>query len=244
MRAMTSRLAMVLVLLIMAAGPAAALSVGEVLTSTAMETLLLVSGGVFLVLSVLTMGSGVAETLCFGSFTLLFVGRYLEGQDPWTPLGLLVLGALCLMAEIFVLPGFGVFGIMGLIAIAAMTVMVAGGTTTGLAIFMLTTMLSVLAGFITIRLLPSNRFTRRLFVLQPPQNDSPAPTAPAAYAPAVGEKGVAATSLRPGGYASFGNERVDVTAENEFVPKGQAVEVLRIEGFKVVVRSVRPATQS
>jgi hypothetical protein len=36
---------------------------------------------------------------------------------------------------------------------------------------------------------------------------------------------------------------VDVTAENEFVPKGQALEVVRIEGFKVVVRSVRTPSQ-
>lgn len=235
---------LVLALVILLTGTAWAESAGELLTSTPVETVLLISGGVFLVLSVLTMGSGVAETLCFGSFTLLFVGRYLQGEDPWTPLGLLVLGSLCLMAEVFILPGFGIFGIMGLLAIAAMTVMVAGGTAAGLAIFMLTTMLSVLAGFMAIRLLPHNRFTRKLFILQPPQNDSPAPATPAGYTPAVGEKGVAATSLRPGGYASFGNERVDVTAENEFVPKGQAVEVLRTEGFKVVVRSVRPASQS
>ena len=229
--------------LMLTIGPAAADSAGQILTSTPVEMLLLVSGGVFLVLSVLTMGSGVAEALCFSSFTLLFIGRYLQGEDPWTPLGLLVLGMVCLIAEVFILPGFGVFGIAGLVAIAAMTVMVTGGTTAGLSIFMLTSMLSVLAGFIAVRLLPSNRFTRKLFVLEPPVNDSPVPAAPAGFVPAVGEQGMAATTLRPGGYASFGAERVDVTSENEFVPKGQAVEVIRIEGFKVVVRSVRPASQ-
>ena len=225
-------------------GPASAQSAGQILTSTPVETLLLVSGGVFLVLSVLTLGSGIAEALCFSSFTLLFIGRYLQGEDPWTPLGLLVLGMICLIAEVFILPGFGVFGIAGLVAIAAMTVMVTGGTTAGLSIFMLTSMLSVLVGFMAVRFLPSNRFTRKHFVLEPPTSDTSVPAAPAGYVPAVGEHGTAATTLRPGGYASFGAERVDVTSENEFVPKGQAVEVIRIEGFKVVVRSVRPASQS
>ena len=224
-------------------GPAAAQSAGQLLTSTPVETLLLVSGGVFLVLTVLTMGSGIAEALCLSSFALLFLGRYLQGEDLWTPLGLLLLGMICLVTEVFVLPGFGVFGIAGVVAIAAMTVMVAGGTTAGLSIFMLTSLLSVLAGFIAVRLLPSNRFTRKLFVLEPPTSDAPVPVAPAGYVPVVGERGTAATTLRPGGYACFGADRVDVTSENEFVPKGQAVEVLRVEGFKVVVRSIRPTSQ-
>jgi membrane-bound serine protease (ClpP class) len=219
------------------------LTAGQILTSQPAETLLLISGGIFLVLSVLTMGSGIAEALCFSSFGLLFVGRYLQGEDPWVPLGLLVVGVLCLLGEVFVLPGFGICGIMGLVSVAAMTVLVSGSKSTGLCIFFLTTMLSVVAGFVAIRLLPSTRFTRKLFVLQPPEPGPALPPAKLGYVPQPGEAGVAATSLRPGGYASFGSERVDVTAENEFVPKGQALEVVRIEGFKVVVRSVRTPSQ-
>jgi membrane-bound serine protease (ClpP class) len=227
-------------LLLVAPCAAQAHSVGQILTSQPVETLLLVSGGVFLILSVLTMGSLVAEALCFASFALLFVGRYLQGEDPWVPLGLLVVGVLCLLGEVFVLPGFGICGIMGLASVGAMTVLVAGSTSTGLSIFFLTTIVSVAAGFLAIRLLPSNRFTSKLFILQPPEPGSAPTPIPPSYVPAQGDRGVAATSLRPGGYATFGDERVDVTAENEFVPKGQPLEVIRVEGFKVVVRSVRP----
>lgn len=231
---------LVLVLLLLPMTPCLAQgsSAGEFLTSRPVETLLLICGGIFLILSVLTMGSGIAEALCLGSFLLLFVGRYLQGEDAWTPLGLLVLGVLCLLAEVFVLPGFGICGIFGLIAIGTMTVLVAGSTASGLVIFFSTTLLSVAAGFLAVRFLPNTRLTRQLFIVEPPESGAATPSASPAFLPQVGETGTAATSLRPGGYASFAGERVDVVADNEFVPKGQAVEVTRIEGQKVVVRSI------
>lgn len=218
------------------------MTVGQVLTSRPVETLLLVCGGVFLVLSIVTMGTGVAEFLCFSSFTLLFAGRYLQGEDPWVPLALLLAGVLCLLAEVFVLPGFGICGILGLLSIGTMTVLVAGNTTLGFGIFLLTTMLSVVAGFLAVRLLPNSHLTRRLFILQPPEAVA-APAPAPLFLPEVGEQGEAATSLRPGGYAMFGTERVDVTSDNEFVAKGQAIEVVRVDGDKVVVRSVRTPSQ-
>jgi membrane-bound serine protease (ClpP class) len=212
--------------------------VGEILTSQPVEALLLISGGVFLLLSVLTVGSGVAEGLCLGSFLLLFVGRYLQGEDPWVPLGLLVLGVICLLAEVFVLPGFGICGVVGLVCIAAMTVLVAGSTKVGLLIFLGTVLFSVGAGFLAVRLLPSTRLTRKMFVVEPPEPSPAVAPAPPQFLPQVGDSGCAATSLRPGGYATFAGERVDVVADNEFIPKGQAVEVTRVEGQKVVVRSI------
>jgi membrane-bound serine protease (ClpP class) len=238
LQAARTSLACLIVMLMMAApGLAESLSVGQVLTSPPVTAMLLVSGGIFLILSVLTMGAGWAEFLCFGSFTLLLAGRYMQGQDPWVPLGLLVIGALCLLGEVFVLPGFGVCGIAGLVAIGAMTVLVSGSTRAGLIIFVTTTVLSVAVGFVAVRLLPSTRLTRKL-ILQPPDPTPELPEQPQGYLPAVGEQGQAATSLRPGGYATFGSERVDVTSENEYVLKGQAIEVIRVEGQKVVVRSL------
>lgn len=230
----------VLIFLLLMAAPGAAqeMTAGVLLTSPAVETLLMVGGGVFLILAVLTMGSGLAEFLCFSCFTLLFVGRYLQGEDPWVPLGLLLVGVLCLLAEVFVLPGFGICGILGLLALGAMTVLVAGSTSMGLVIFMLTTFCSVAAGFLAVRLLPKTRLTRRMFILQAPPPGEPAAPAPLGYMPEQGEVGVASTSLRPQGAVMFGSERVDVCTENEFVSKGQAVKVVRIEGFRVFVRSV------
>ena len=52
----------------------------------------------------------------------------------------------------------------------------------------------------------------------------------------VGETGVAKTPLRPYGKAVFAGETLEVSSRGEFIEAGQAVEVCRVEGNKVVVR--------
>jgi membrane-bound serine protease (ClpP class) len=56
----------------------------------------------------------------------------------------------------------------------------------------------------------------------------------------LGQRGIADSALRPAGIARFDHERVDVVTEGEFLEPGTAVEVIRIEGNRIVVRSVEP----
>lgn len=212
-------------------------ALGQFLTLPTVEGFLLVCGGVFLLIAALTMGAAVAEVACFTSFTLLFAGRYLQGEDLWLPLGLLVLGVAFVLMEVFVVPGFGVFGAMGFIALGTMSVLVMGSPQVGLAVFFMTTIGSVIAGFLVIRFLPHMVIAKKFLILEPPSKAGPAETLLGSFVPAVGEVGVSASSLRPQGVVLFGKERIDVLTESEFVPKGQAVEVIRVEGSRVVVRS-------
>lgn len=52
----------------------------------------------------------------------------------------------------------------------------------------------------------------------------------------LGQSGVALTALRPAGTVAINGRRVDVVTEGGFVEKGQAVNVVSIEGLRVVVR--------
>ena len=54
-----------------------------------------------------------------------------------------------------------------------------------------------------------------------------------------GTRGSALTPLRPAGIASFEGRRVDVVSQGQFLPAGQALEVVRDEGHRVVVRAVQ-----
>jgi membrane-bound serine protease (ClpP class) len=51
-----------------------------------------------------------------------------------------------------------------------------------------------------------------------------------------GKRGVAESDLRPVGVARFGDERVDVVTEGEYVSRGQPLEVVNVEGARIVVR--------
>ena len=54
----------------------------------------------------------------------------------------------------------------------------------------------------------------------------------------LGAIGVAATPLRPAGKVQFGEEFVDVVAESGYVVPGTRVQVVEIEGNRIVVKEI------
>jgi membrane-bound serine protease (ClpP class) len=52
--------------------------------------------------------------------------------------------------------------------------------------------------------------------------------------------GTAITDLRPSGTAMFGDERIDVVSESEWITEGTPVRVISAEGYRHIVRSVAP----
>ncbi len=62
---------------------------------------------------------------------------------------------------------------------------------------------------------------------------------PSPTSPWVGRQGRALTDLRPVGLGQFDHERMDVIAEEGFIPKGSPIEIVRDEGYRKVVRKVQ-----
>ncbi len=59
------------------------------------------------------------------------------------------------------------------------------------------------------------------------------------YAYLLGKIGVASTILRPCGKVNFDGETVDVVARDSFIDTGASVEVVRVEGQRVVVVEIK-----
>ena len=51
-------------------------------------------------------------------------------------------------------------------------------------------------------------------------------------------EGIALTTLRPAGSAEFNGQKYDVVADWEYIPKGNKIKVIRVEGIKVVVKGI------
>jgi membrane-bound serine protease (ClpP class) len=54
----------------------------------------------------------------------------------------------------------------------------------------------------------------------------------------LGAIGVAATALRPAGKAQFADDYLDVVAEGSYVQAGARVQIIEIEGNRIVVKEV------
>ncbi|MCG3181018.1 MAG: hypothetical protein BIFFINMI_03385 [Phycisphaerae bacterium] len=62
-----------------------------------------------------TPGVGLPGAVALGALALLLAGPYLSGLADWWEIGLILLGLLLIGLEIFVIPGFGVTGVLGII---------------------------------------------------------------------------------------------------------------------------------
>lgn len=199
----------------------------------------------------------IGAALCF---SLFFWSRFLGGTAGWLEVVLFLLGAGLLSVEIFLLPGFLVFGLSGvllmgfalILATQTFVIPLTPGDFRSLGRATLS-LLGSMAGVVVIigilaRFLPSMPLFDGM-VLHPPGIDeggaprlAPELTTAAAIVvgsgPAVGMRGRATTLLRPAGKAIFDNELVDVVSEGSFVTAGMEVEIIEVSPLRVVVRSV------
>lgn len=142
----------------------------------------------------------------------------------------LVLGLILLFAEIAIVPGFGVAGILGLLALGAGAV--AAWTELGSFWGGLTIGVSLIAAGVMLVWLPKSRAARRM-VLDHSQAEA---ISQVDRSPLLGRRGFTVTPLRPVGRARFGSDEVDVMTEGEYIDNDQEVEVTAVEGPRVVVR--------
>ena len=201
---------------------------------------------------------GIMSAVCFGVF---FWSRFLGGTAGYLEIILFVIGIGCIAMEIFVMPGFGVFGLSGGLLVIASLILAANTYTFGGSgddLSKLTPAVGTLAAavvcftagaFALNQFLPKMPFFNKM-VLTPPGADEDGPmlrpefTLAAAGAIAgsdglvVGERGQAASKLRPAGKAQVGDKFVDVVSDGPFINAGTPIEVVSVQGNKITVRAV------
>ncbi len=220
---------------------------------------LLMTLGIICIYIELHVPSGLFAILSTVFFALFFWSRFLGGTSGTLELVLFVLGIGLLALEVFVIPGFGVFGVSGILLTLASLVLAshtfAGMTLTegfqesmGSLGSLAAAMVTVIAVAVVLnRFMPSIPFLNRL-ILTPPGfamagsdgpllNPSLLSTMPVAVgAVDIGSVGITASALRPSGKAIFGDSYMDVVSDGAYVDHGTPVEVIRIAGNRIIVR--------
>ena len=207
------------------------------LINPVVATLLLVMGFFFLIMEILTAGFGIGGFLSLLAFGLYFGGHFLTGVSGWQAIFLFIFGIIFLLVEAFV-PGFGVFGVGGLVAVFAAIVLAAASTTLGLYMLFISFLIAAAAGYGAYRYFKS-RGALRGFVLSDAATSEAGYSSSEDYDHLLGEKGRTITPLRPAGTVEIGNKRYDTVSEGEFIYADKEVEVIKVEGSRIVVRAVK-----
>ncbi len=202
-------------------------------------------------------GMVLPGALAAGALVALLAPPMLVGMAGWWEIVALGVGVLCLLLEVFVIPGFGVFGVAGLIALFVglvgtfipdggsglfggndeahtdllygVTTVLLSTTTSGVIIFMLGKHFGTLPVLNRLILDPARNEEDELAAMDPGPVFQPAP----------GERGVAITPLRAAGRVEVHGQIIDAVAQRGYIEPGEPVEIVERRGFSWVVRPAR-----
>ncbi len=214
----------------------------EALASPSLAWLLLMIGAAGLYIELKTPGIGFGGFVSMVAFIVYFWSQYLNGTSGWLEVMLFIAGVICVAAEIFVLPGFGVLGLGGGLLVIASIVLASQSFVLPVNEYQIRQMqwsligiLGAAAGVATLgillrRWLPSTPILRNV-VLEPPEDAGPDD----ALDELVGRIGTTTTRLAPAGKARLGDSVRDVASDGPLIEPGTAVRVVGVRGGRVIV---------
>ena len=193
-------------------------------------------------------GIGIGGFVATVAFTLFFWANFMNHTANELEIVLFLVGISCLVLEIFVIPGFGIFGLGGgvlmLIALilASQTFVIPQSDaelrqfrnslmTVGLA-------LGGMIGFAILsrRFLPRTPLLSRLILSKQTELQTKGPLGKSSDL--TGATGRAVTDLRPSGKANIRQEIIDVIAEGEWIAMDTPIVVTAVHGTRIVVESI------
>jgi membrane-bound serine protease (ClpP class) len=240
-------------------GPTWVDGVVQTLNDPFVSFVLLFVGIFMLILEIKMPGVGLPAITSVLAFLLFFWSRFLSGTADQLEILLFVVGLICLGLELFVFPGFGVFGISGVLLILVSIVMASHTFVWPTQEYeyrqMVSTLFQVTAVLVSVgvgvafvgRFLPSIPLFNRM-ILRPEPYDGIDPDDPLAkplmdgessLSFLLGETGRTTTVLRPTGKARFGEMLVEVSADGFYLEPDTLVEVVEVLGQRVIVRPLR-----
>lgn len=226
------------------------------LASPGLAGLLLTIGLVTLYAELHMPGIGIGGFIAAICFLLFFWSTYLGGTAGWLEIILFVTGITFLLLEVFVIPGFGVFGFGGG-ALVLISVFLATQTFVGWpkneyqfaelqhTIWMFGGV-AVGAGTIIYflnRWLPESTLFKGNLILDAQggsEEEIRRREAGDRYADLVGQDGITTTQLTPSGKAQIGDQLLSVITDGVLVPKSTPIRVVAVQGNRIFVEPTVP----
>lgn len=207
--------------------------------------IMLILGGIYFELQ--SPGIGFPLITAIAAAVLYFAPLYIDGLAANWEIALFLVGVILLILEIFVIPGFGVAGILGgLFAFSGLFLSMINNInfnfkeveTEPLLIAFTTTSLAFFIGII-LSLWITNRFWGRgafhKLSLESVQNSDEGYVAVDVNKELIGKEGEAATDLRPAGKVMVDGEIYDAMALVGMIDKGAKVKVTKQESAQLYV---------
>lgn len=208
--------------------------VARFVTSPIVIPILLSIASIGLIVELYTPGFGVAGTMGLIALVLFFYGHIIAGLAGMEAVILLILGIILLILEIFV-PG-GILGILGAGAIVT-SLLMSGYDFTHMSLSILIALVSAIVTFaILYRTVGKEKGLFQKLILSDRTTSDKGYVSQQNRIELIGKSGKSVTPLRPAGIAIIDGERLDVVTVGTFIEKGKTIEVVGVEGVRIVVQ--------
>lgn len=208
--------------------------------------IMMIVGGIYFELQSPGIGFPIAAAIL--GAVLYFAPHYIEGLVEHWEIVVFIVGIVLLALEIFVIPGFGVSGVLGILfiiaSLALATVRNVGfefdlPDITQLVYSLLYVSVASVAGlglayYLTNKLFGTNQFGA-LSLMTVQKNDEGFSIKDASYAGLIGATGIAHTILRPAGKVKIDNRYFDAVAKIGYIEKGEQIKVVSYENAQLIV---------
>ena len=219
----------------------AAENIVRFLTNPVISSLLMSLGFLGLIFEIKTPGWGVGGTVGIVALGLFFGSHYIINMADHVEIVIFLAGLTMLMLEIFVIPGFGIAGILGITGILLSMYMtmvgrfptgddlISAGATLSSAFI-----LTVIGIYIMIKKLPEMELFDFLVVKNRHASGS-AVKSSLKDQQLVGLTGTATTDLRLAGKIKIGQKEYQAISKDEYIQRGETIIVEKVQGNKIVV---------
>jgi membrane-bound serine protease (ClpP class) len=223
--------------------------VARFVSEPTVSSLLLSLGFLGILIELYHPGWGLPGTVGVTALVVFFFGHHVAQLAGWEELLIFGAGLVLLLIEILVIPGFGFVGVSGialmlfavLLSLLALDFRVSwdlGLVNRALMVISTSVILTVVSGFLVVRLLPATGAARRLVLgraLTVEEGFSSHDTTAETSFP-LGTLGEAITDLRPAGKILVLGKRIDAVSEGGYISSGSRVQIVQWRSGTAVVR--------
>ena len=185
-----------------------------------------------------TPGFGIVGVISIIAFSIFFFAQVFVGESGFLAPAIFFLGIVLLAIEIFVIPGFGITGILGILGIVAGIFMSFG--INNIAQATLVVFVSLIADIILIiilaRFILKSKGFKNIVALE---TDTAGYHSSVSYDNLLGCEGITDTFFRPSGNIIINDKKYDAITEGEFINKGVKIKVILVEGNKIVIKEIK-----
>ncbi len=205
-----------------------------IISSPYISSLVLIIAFSALIFEALTPGFALGGTVGIISLLIFFASHIFTGAIGTGIVVLFIIGVILILAEVFIIPGFGIAGVSGITAVLISLFFIFPNTSIAINVLLAVILFTLVIAIFMVKKFGSSRFWKRISL----ESNSKNYFSSSSKKDYLDQEAETLSKLRPAGTIEIDGKRVDAVSEGAFIEKGKKVKVISVSGSRIVVREI------